>query len=170
MTQTRWVKNFFDRIMSLQNNVLYDFPEERRKQGYGRAAKMIVDGDGGGIFELWFCDTGLRPKPPDVSIKTTVYMTEDTLLDLITPNVDIDTLVALIEKEGGIDKAIPRLYPRLDFRTALANRLITISGDKPDVDSEEWAQIIERVLLKIAFPLVIRSMLKKSKKKGGENA
>jgi len=159
-----WVKNFLDRLMSIQNDVLHDFPEEKKQQGYGRAAKMIIDGPEGGIFDLWFTESGIQEKPPDVPIKTSVYMSENTLLDLITPEADLDTLVSLIDKEGGIDKVIPQLYPRLDFRTALANRLITVSGDKPDVDSEEWAQIIEKVILKIAFPLVVRGILRKRRK------
>lgn len=159
-----WVKNFLDRAIGIQSSVLYDLPEEKRKQGYGRAAKLIVGGPGGGIFELWFCEEGVKPKPPRVAIKNTVYMTEETLLDCITPSVDTDTLVALIEREGGIEGAIYRLYPRLNFRTALANRLITIDGEKPDVDSEEWAQIIEKFLLKIAFPMVIRGLMKKKGK------
>jgi len=160
-----WVSNFLDRLMSIQTNVLYDVPEEKRRQGYGRAAKMIVDGAGGGIFELWFCEDGVQPKPADVPIKNTVYMSEDTLLNLITPDVDLDTLVNLIEKAGGVDEAIPQLYPRLDFRTALANRLVTIDGDTADVDSEEWAQIIEKAVLKIGFPIVIRGMLRKAREK-----
>ena len=160
-----WVKNFFDRLLSIQGNALYEFPAEKRQQGYGRAAKMIIDGPEGGIFNLWFTEAGLQEKPPDVLIKTEVYMLEDTLLNLITPDVDLDTLVALIEKESSIEKVIPQLYPRLDFRTGLANRLITVSGDKPDVDSEEWSQIIETVLLKIAFPIVVRGMLRTGRKK-----
>ena len=92
-------------------------------------------------------------------------MTEETLLDLITPNVDTDTLVALIKKEGGIESALYRFYPRLDFRTALANKLITIDGDRPDVDSEEWAQIMEKFLLKIAFPIVVRGLVKKARRR-----
>lgn len=166
MTEPTWVKNFLDRLMTIQSDVIYDIPEEKRKEGYGRAAKMIIDGPEGGIFDLWFTESGVQEKPPDVSIKTSVYMTETTLLNLITPDADLDTLVSLIDKEGGIDKAVPQLYPRLDFRTALANRLITVSGDKPDVDSEEWAQIIERVLLKIAFPLVIRGVMRRARKGG----
>ncbi|MBA7682983.1 hypothetical protein ES703_91339 [subsurface metagenome] len=160
-----WVKNFLGRLMSIQSDVIYDIPEEKRQEGYGRAAKMIVDGPQGGIFDLWFTESGVQEKPPDVPIKTSVYMSEDTLLNLITPDADLDTLVDLIDREGGIDKVIPQLYPRLDFRTALANRLITVSGDKPDVDSEEWAQIIERVLLKIAFPIVVRGILRKRREK-----
>lgn len=159
-----WVSNFLDRCVQIQSSVLYDFPEERRRQGYGRAAKLIIDGPEGCIKELWFCETGLKPKPPEVPIKNTVYMTEATLLDLITPNVDTDTLVALIEKEGGIERVLYQLYPRLDFRTALANRLVSIDGERPDVDSEEWAQIIERFLLKIAFPIVVRGLVKKGRK------
>ncbi|MBA7657081.1 hypothetical protein ES703_65011 [subsurface metagenome] len=160
-----WVKNFLGRLISVQNDVLHDIPEEKRKEGYGRAAKMIIDGPEGGIFDLWFTESGIQEKPPDVPIKTSVYMSDDTLLALITPDADLDTLVSLIDKEGGIDKVIPQLYPRLDFRTALANRLITVSGDKPDVDSEEWAQIIEKVLLKIAFPIVVRGILRKRREK-----
>ena len=160
-----WVKNFFDRLLSIQSNALNEFPAEKRQQGYGRAAKMIIDGHEEGIFNLWFTETGIQEKPPDVPMKTEVYMLEDTLLNLITPDVDLDTLVALIEKQGSIEKVIHQLYPRLDFRTGLANRLITVSGDKPDVDSEEWAQIIETVLLKIAFPIVVRGMLRTERKK-----
>lgn len=159
-----WVKNFLDRAMGSQSSILHDFPEEKRKGGYGRAAKLIIDGPGGGMFELWFCEDGIKPKPPEVAIKNTIYMTVDTLLDLITPNVDTDTLVALIEREGGIERAIYRVYPRLDFRTALANRLVSIDGDRPDVDSEEWAQIIEKFLLKIAFPMVVGGLRKKKGK------
>lgn len=160
-----WVENFFDRTMNMQSAVLYDFPEEKRRQGYGRAAKLIIDGPEGGIRELWFCEEGVKPKPPEVPVKNIVYMTEATLLDLITPNVDTDTLVALIEKEGGIESALYRLYPRLDFRTALANRLVSIDGERPDVDSEEWAQIIEKFLLKIAFPIVVRGLVKRAKRR-----
>ena len=164
MTEPTWVENFLSRLMAIQSDVICDIPEEKRKEGYGRAAKMIIDGPGGGIFDLWFTESGIEEKPPDVPIKTSVYMSDDTLLNLITPEADLDTLVSLIDKEGGIDKVIPQLYPRLDFRTALANRLITVSGDKPDVDSEEWAQIIERVLLKIAFPIVVRGILRRAKR------
>lgn len=165
MVQDTWVKNFLDRVMSIQSDVLYDFPEERRRQGYGRAARLIIDGSEGGIFELWFCEDGVKPKPADVPVKNDVYMTEETLLNLITPDADTDTLVALVE-QSDIKEITLQLHPRLDFRVALANSLIVISGDKADVDSEEWAQIIERMLLKIAFPLVIRGLVKK--KEGGK--
>lgn len=159
-----WVANFLNRLMAVQYNVLYDVSEERRKAGYGRAAQVIVKGPAGGIFNLWFCEQGVRPKPESVKIKNVVYMTDDTLLDMITPDLDLDTLISVIEREGSIDNAAAYLYPRLDFRTAVANNLVTISGDRSDVDSEEWARILENVLLKIAFPIVIRGLLKKGQR------
>lgn len=158
-----WVANFLNRVMAIQQNVLYDFPEERRKAGYGRAAELIIEGRGGGIFELWFCEQGVRPKPDGVEIKNQVYMTEDTFLDMVTPDLDLEELVKLVKNAGEIEQAVMQLYPRRDFRSAVANGLVTISGDTSDVDSEEWARIIENILLKIAFPIVIRGLLKKRK-------
>lgn len=163
-----WVTNFFNRAMAIQENVLFDFPEDKRMAGYGRAAEVIIDGPQGGVFELWFCEQGVRPKPQDVEIKNQVYMTEETLLDMITPDLDLDSLVDLIEREGSIEKAILRLYPRLDFRSALANGLVTVGGEMSDVDSEEWSRILENVLLKIAFPIVIKGLLKKGVKGGAK--
>jgi len=55
-----WVKNFWDRCLSIQSSITYDFPEEKRAQGYGRAAKLIIDGPEGGIFEVWFCEQGIQ--------------------------------------------------------------------------------------------------------------
>lgn len=162
-----WVENFLSRCVQIQSSVLYDFPEEKRRQGYGRAAKLIVDGPEGCIKEIYFCEEGVKPKPEDVPVKNTVYMSEETLLNLITPDVDTDALVSLVEKAGSIESATFQLYPRLNFRTAVANHLVVVSGDKADVDSEEWAQIIERFLLRIAFPIVIRAIMKK---KGRESA
>lgn len=163
-----WVENFLNRLMNRQGSVLFDVPEEKKKAGYGRAAELIVDGPGGGVFSLWFCEQGVRPKPENVEIKNQVYMTEETLLDLITPDLELDKLIEAIEKKGGIiEEAIPSLYPRLDFRTALANGLITISGDVADVDSEEWSRILENVLLRIAFPIVVKGLLRKAEEKEG---
>jgi len=159
-----WVANFLNRLMAIQENILYDFPEEKRQAGYGRAAQLIVKGPGGGKFDLWFCEQGVRPKPEGVKVKNTVYMTEDTLLDMVSPDIDLDDLVNIIEKEGGIDKAISRLRPRLHFRTAVANGLVVVSGSTSDVDSEEWARILDNVVNKIAFPIVIKGLLKRKAK------
>jgi hypothetical protein len=157
-----WVANFFQRVMEMQNSVLVSVSDDKKKKGYGRAAKIIVDGPGGDIIDVWFCEQGLKPKPPDVEIKNTIYMTKDTLLDLITPDVELDELVRRVEKEG-LKSALMSLFPRLDFRTAYANGYITVSGGTQDVDTEEWAQILDHVLLKIAFPIVVDGMLAKLK-------
>lgn len=158
-----WVHNFFKRAMAIQMNVLYDFPEEKRQAGYGRAAKIIVQGPEGGVFDLWFCEQGVKPKPENVEIKNTVVMTEDTLLDLITPNLGINDLLEKVDREG-LEKALTRIYPRLDFRTAIANGLVVVDGETSDIDSEEWSRIIENVLLKIAFPIVVKALLRKMSK------
>lgn len=159
-----WVANFINRLMAVQQNVLFDFPEEKRRAGYGRAARIIVSGSAGGVFDLWFCEQGVRHKPKKVKIKNEVHMTDETLLNLITPDIDLDNLVDIVERGGGIEKAVTSMYPRLDIRTAIANGLVTIGGDTSDVDSEEWSRIIENVLLKIAFPIVVRGILKKERK------
>ncbi len=158
-----WVHNFFKRAMAIQMNVLYDFSEEKRQAGYGRAARVIIDGPGGDIFDLWFCEQGVKPKPENVEIKNTVYMTEDTLLNLITPDVDLDILFEMVDKEG-LENVLTRIYPRLDFRTAIANDLVVVSGETSDIDSEEWSRIIENVILKIAFPIVLKGLLRKMSK------
>lgn len=159
-----WVKNFIDGAMKLQGNVLPDYSENKRKAGYGRSARLIIDGEEGGVFDLWFCEEGVRPKPEGVVIKNTVYMKEDTLLNLITPDIDLDILVETIDKEGGLEKALSKMLPRLDFKTAYANDLIIVSGENSDVDSEEWARILENVLMKIAFPIVVKGLLRRKAK------
>lgn len=163
-----WVKNFLDSLLGAQDEVVGMVSETKRQEGYGRAAELIVDGPEGGVFPLWFCETGVQPKPETVPIKNTVYLTEDCLLDLITPDLkgldlDVDSLRQLVAREG-MDRVAMKLYPRLDFRTAYANGLIRVSGDKSDVDSEEWARLIEHALVKIGFPIVIRGMMRKRKK------
>lgn len=155
-----WVANFVDSLMASQGNILPDIAEEKKKAGYGRAARLIIDGPGGGVFDLAFTPQGLRPKPADLQIKNTIYLTEDTLLDLVTPNIDLHALVELIESQG-FDQSMAKLLPRLDFRTAYANGLIRVGGDKSSVDAEEWSQLLDRVLLKVAFPIVVRGILRK---------
>ncbi len=163
--QVSWVDNFFKQLMEGQYDVLATVSEEKKRQGYGRAAQIIIDGPHGGIYDVWFCAEGVRQRPADIPVKNRVHMTEDTLLDLITPNIELDELVARVQNEG-FEKALMHLYPRLDFRTAIANGFITVDGDKPDVDSEEWSQILDAVLLKIAFPTVVKAMLRDTKAKG----
>ena len=159
-----WVANFFRGGMRLQKNILYDFPESERMKGYGYAAKVIIDGPGGGIFLLWFNEEqGIAPKPASVPIRNTLYGTTESLLDIITPDIKLEELVALIEREGTLDRAIVRLRPRLDPRTAFANGLFWMADGNPDIDSEMWSKIWERFIYGIAFPLTVRTLLKKAK-------
>lgn len=155
-----WVANLLNRAMAVQYDVLYDFPEEKRKAGYGRAARLIIEGPEGGVFDLWFCEKGVKPKPEEVKIKNIVRMSEETLLNLITPDISVDKLAEAVANQK-IEDAVTQLYPRLRFSTALANELISVSGDNPDVSSEEWTTILDRVILKVAFPVVIKGMLLK---------
>ena len=159
-----WTERLLKTLMDKQVNVLSTYTEEKRLQGFGRAAKVIIDGSGGGVFDLWFCEDGVRLKPPDVPVKNIVYLTENTLFNLVTPEVDLGELVKMVEREG-IEKAAAGMHPRLSFREALANGSIRISGNKADVDSEEISQILEQVVLKLAFPLVIQGMLRTTQKK-----
>lgn len=157
----RSIEYFFKGVMKLQKNVLYEFPEGQRAKGYGRAARAIIDGENGGIFLLWFCENGIEPKPEDVAIRNEIYMKESTLWDLVTPDVKLDALVALIKEEGSLQRALYRLRPRLYITTAFANRLISVGGDNPDIDSEAWAQIIDKSLIKVAFPITVEALLSK---------
>ena len=152
-----WFSNFLVKAMNIQEIALADVPEEKKAQGYGRAAQLIIDGCG--IYEIAFTKRGLVPKPEDIEIKNAIYASEETMLDLITPDIDVDDLQRMI-KAKGMDYALSRLHPRLNFRAAIANHLITFDGERPDVDSEEWSQIIDRFLNKIAFPFVVRSLVK----------
>jgi hypothetical protein len=161
-----WVKDFFDSVIKLQGKILYDFPEAERKEGYGNAARVIIPGPEGGIFFLWFTEKGVDYKPDDVPVRNTVYFdSEDTLLDIITPDISLEKLVRLVS-EGSIDAVATKLHPRIDPRTAIFNGRISIGNDdptvaSPDIDSEKWAQIFEKFVHGVAFPLTIKQMLKR---------
>jgi hypothetical protein len=76
----------------------------------------------------------------------------------------LDALLSLVKEEGSLQRALYRLRPRLYITTAFANRLISVSGDNPDVDSEVWAQVIDKSLVKVAFPITAEAMLKGGRK------
>ncbi len=161
-----WVADFFRKVIEVQSKVLYEFPEAERQKGYGHAAKVIVDGpDGQEQFDLWFTERGVEPKPDNVEIRNELHTTEDVLLDIITPDITLDELLALIEKQGSVDKAIAKLRPRLHPRTAIANRLTSMGGENPDIDSEIWSQIWEKFVYGIAFPIVVGGILRQAKTK-----
>ncbi len=159
-----WVQNLLNTILEGQGEFLKLYPEQRLQEGYGRAAQVIVEGPGGGVFDYCFTSQGLVPKPPEVPVKNTVWMTEDTLLDLITPDITTDELTQLV-RQSSVETAALHLNPRLEFRTALAYGLVVVGGEKSDVDTEEWARLLESIIIKKAFPVVIRSLMSKAKEK-----
>lgn len=158
-----WVADFFEQVQKAQANILSDFSEEERKKGYGFAAKVIVDGPNGGVFNFWFCEQGIRPKPADIPIRNVIYLTEDTLLDLITPDISFSELLKLVEREG-VEKAAYYIRPRLSIRQALANRLIRVSGEKADIDTEVWSQILDKTEKRIFLPIAIRGIVRKMRR------
>jgi hypothetical protein len=160
-----WVANFINSAISMQSKVLFQFPESERAKGYGYAAKFIVEGPEGGVFYLWFSDKGIGYKPDNIPVRNELYCNEDTLLDIITPKITAEELVDLIKKEGTKEKAIPRLRPRLEIRSAFAHGDIWMPGNNPDIDTEMWSQIWEKFVYGIAFPLVIENMLRKRVRK-----
>jgi hypothetical protein len=162
--------------MASQSKLLAKFPEDQRKNGYGFACQLVISGDGGGVFDLWFCEKGLQPKPPEVPLRNTVTLSTETLFDLLTP--DVSSLVyrrdneecrglaalAKMAEVDGEDQILPRLRPRLYLRKAVANQLIEFGGEKPDIDSEMWSSIFDRVIYDLAFPIVIKGLINQGKK------
>ena len=175
-----WVARLLKGCMDSQYKLLGEFPETERKKGYGFACQLVVSGDEGGVFDLWFCEKGLQPKPPEVPLRNTVTISVDTLFDLITPDVSslifhgnteeyrgLAALARMTEKMTEADvesKVLPRLRPRLNFRKAYANGLIEFGGDKPDIDSEMWSVLFDKVIYGLAFPIVIKGMISQGKK------
>ncbi len=174
------IAQLLDKVLKSQGDVLNRVPEERRKQAYGRAATVVIDGPNGGQFDLWFTEEGIAPKPKDVETKNRVWMTEDTFWDCITPDISkierrtpdgtvratgMQVLAEALEKdrrEGSeyVTKyLLPKLMPRLDFRYAMSKQLIVVEGEMSAYDSEEWAQAIEGLVLGKIFPIMARAMV-----------
>lgn len=157
-----WVAQLLDGCMATQGKILAEFSEKDRKAGYGFACNFIVDGPGGGSFFLWFCESGLQPKPEDVPLRNVVYVKEDDLLDIVTPNLDdfggVSGFMRIAEEQGA-EAVIQKLQPRLHPRKAFANDKILIEGDKPDIDAEMWAKVFDKVLYEMAFPIVVRGLV-----------
>lgn len=175
-------KLLYDMVLKEQGKFLAMVPEEKRKQGYGRAATVIIDGPQGGVFDLWFTEQGIMPKPIEVPVKNRVWMTESTFWECVTPDLSklerrdvkgnviatgMEVLVGVMEKDGieyVLKNLVPQLGPRLDFRNALSKQLITMDGDTSIYDSEEWAQAIEKLILGKIFPIIVRAMAQAEKK------
>lgn len=188
-----WVSNLLKGCIRAQNKVLEEFTEDEKRKGYGFACKLIVEGDEGGVFNLWFCQEGIQPKPDDIPLRTTVafinFRRDDgtmqdgaqTLIDIVTPDYSsmiadtpngllrgMEALAYLVEHYG-LDKIISQLRPRETFGHAYSNHKIVFGGQFPDIDSAMWGNILDKVLYEIAFPLVVLGLAKsgsgKKKKK-----
>lgn len=159
-----WVKDLIDSAILSQKAVLFEFSEEKRAEAYGRAGRVIVDGPGGGMFELWFTkEEGMQWKPPEVPIRNTVYLKEETLLDMVTPSITVEDILRLSD-EGKLGEVF-NCWPKLDPRVARANGLILISGDASLYDAEEFADIWDRVVRKVFFPIVVRGIVRRMGRK-----
>lgn len=162
-----WFADTLRGFMGLQGRMLGQFTEEERQRAYGFACRLIVDGPGGGIFLLWFCQKGIQPKPLDVPVRNQVYIPEQTVFDMINPELEslggLEGLADLIDHEG-MANALLKLRPRLPIQKAISNQEIIFDGERPDIDQEMWARIFDN-MLKIVFPMVVRGLYALAKKK-----
>ncbi len=180
-----WVCKQIVHIMGKQDSVLGMFSEDERRKGYGFVCRVIIQGDGGGIFDLWFCEHGIQPKPAEVrledSLRNIIKMHSDTLYKMLAPDLDdfkvnwhgaelagMEALSTLLEDKGeeAIRAIVSGLKPMLPPRSAYASGLISISGEQPDIDSEMWAKVFDAAFPRVLESLVVESLLKASKKKG----
>jgi hypothetical protein len=67
--------------------------------------------------------------------------------------------VLAIFEDGGWEKLLPQLQPRIGIGDAIANGKILFGGDKPDIDSEMWAKMSEAVLVGIAYPMAVKALI-----------
>lgn len=185
-----WVCNTLGAVMSQQANVLNKFSEDEKKGGYGFACRLMVgkiddyrnysESAEGGIFNLWFNEKGVQPKPPGVPIRNVVCIDTDTLLGIImpdwehvcvmTPEGEISGLQAMlyIFENAGEEILLQQLRPSISISDAIANGKILFGGDKPDIDSEIWSKMSSAVLVNLAYPMAIKSLLTIAKNQRGD--
>lgn len=187
MEENTVIAKLLDKVLKDQAEFMALIPEEKRKQGYGRAAQLVIEGPHGGTFDLWFTETGIAQKPPDVPLTNHAWMTEETFRDCITPDLDPlerrdangrvivtgpEALADNLEKNGlkyVLEHVMPTLKPRLFFRDALAWQLIIVDGDTSAYDSEEWAQVLEKLIIGKLFPRVVRAIVEREKEAAPES-
>lgn len=168
-----WVGDLLEGAMKYQREVLGEYPEEKKAQGYGRAGEVIVDGPEGGVFQLWFTSDGLAWKPPDVPVRTRVYLKEGTLLKLITPRISLPEIVKLLTKMRHLEQVITTVMsypPELDVRIAFANKLILFGGEKPLYDAAEIRDIWTKAVHSVFYPMTVKAMVKQVLKESGKEA
>ena len=167
------VADLLQACMHTQETVLEKLSGEK-SQYYGFACELIITGEGGGIFDLWFCDKGIQPKPPDVPIRNYLQSDIKTLKALVTPDwrkliyrradgtlcYGLEALACWVEAG-----TIPKLEPMLYVRRAFANGDIIFSGEKPEIDSERLVTIFNNVIYDLAFPIVVKGITEESRRR-----
>ena len=171
-----WVADLLRGCIKNQPTILSQFTDQEKTEAQGFGCRMVITGEGGGVFDLMFGDAGIQPKPFEVPLRNIVQLSENTLLDVIYPDltnlrvkeghreiIGLEALAYYIENDG-IETVIAKLRPRKTLARALANQDIMFDGENSDIDSVVWSRIFDKVLYGVAFPLVIRSIWKPKKK------
>lgn len=121
-----WVGNVMVRVV--EDKPLVDLPESLQ-QVNGRAAQLIIDGLGGGTYDIWFISGVLRPKPDDVPLRNTIWLLEDTFFFLVIGKIELGA--------------------------TRARNQILISGETSLYDSIEFQNFWDQIVNKLR-PVVLR--------------
>jgi len=107
-------------------------------------------------------DTGIGWKEDDSPFRNELWMSEETLRQLITPDLSLDDVAKLAggRAPGESLQELLKAPAELDPRVARANGLVKIGGDASLYDSEEILQIIEEVLERRLKPLAAQALLR----------
>lgn len=124
-----WIKRTLEALMGRQERVLKLFPEEKRLEGHGRAADLLIDTkEGIRVYKLWFTkEKGVEWRPSEIEARNIIYMSEKTFEDLIM---------------GWITP-----------KEAIEYGLVKISGLKALYDSVEFAEVWEKVSENLIKPI-----------------
>jgi hypothetical protein len=166
----------FTKCMATQKNVISRFTEEEKRKGLGFACRVIVTGEGGGVFDLCFSDNGIQPRSPETSLRNEAHLTDETLLRLMLPDlskvkvksdgVELMGMEALeyLLKNDTVDKVYPKLYPMETPEQAFARGDVELGGDYSDIDEVMWTKIF-KAIYDIIFPIGVKSIMDAWKKK-----
>lgn len=107
-------------------NIVKDMSPDRRAAVLGRKGRLIVTGEEGGSFIVRITPMGFFREENGSDIRNEILMSDETLMEI---------MVWLAEDPND---------PGMDPRTAYANRLIMISGDRVLYDAEEIFGSLEK--------------------------
>ncbi len=87
-------------------------------------------------------------------------------LPVITAGSVDEALEILARRDpGGI---LSQIVPRLTLRQAIALGLFQFAGDMPDIDSEMWSKIFDKVVRELSFPIAVESLIKVANRELGD--